>query len=64
MVSWQTFVRLAFDVAEAKGGSFSGIDEGGDFIEGLSVLWNDNKENIKQMTERQARNYLQDRVSP
>jgi len=62
MVSWQTFVRLAFDVAKAKGGTFDGIEEGGDFIEAVSVLWNENKESIKQMTERQARNYLQQRV--
>jgi hypothetical protein len=62
MVSWQTFVRLGFDVAQAKGGKFRGIDEGGDFIEGLSVLWNQNKEQLKQRTERQARNYLEERV--
>jgi hypothetical protein len=63
MVSWQVFVQIGFDVAADKGGSFDGIEEGGDFIEGLSQLWNQNKENIVQMTERQTQNYLEDRVS-
>lgn len=62
MVSWQTFVRLGFRAAEAKGGSFQNIEQGGDFIEGLSVLWNQDKEKLKQMTEKQALNYLNQRV--
>jgi hypothetical protein len=63
MVSWQTFVRLGFEVAENKGAQFSGIEQGGDFIEGLSQVWNADKERLKQMTERQAQNYLDDKVT-
>lgn len=62
MVSYQTFTKLAFDVARSKGGSFSGIDDGGDFVTQIATVWNDDKESLKQMTERQARNYLQERV--
>ena len=62
MVSYQVFTQLAFDVAKAKGASFSGIDEGGDFISQVAAVWQEDKESLKQMTERQARNYLQDRV--
>lgn len=63
MVSWQRFVAIAFDVAKGKGAQFSGIEQGGDFITGLSRLWNDDKDRLKQMTERQVRNYLQDKVT-
>lgn len=63
MVSWQVFVRLSFDVAKRKGATFQGIDDGGDFLEGLSQLWQSDKETLKQMTEKQVRNYLQDRVT-
>ena len=62
MVSYQTFTKLAFDVAKAKGASFTGIDEGGDFISDVAAVWQDDKERLKQMTERQARNYLKERV--
>jgi hypothetical protein len=62
MVSYQTFTQLAFDVAKAKGASFSGIDEGGDFITQVAAVWQQDTEKFRQMTERQARNYLQDRV--
>lgn len=63
MVSWQVFVRLAFDVAKGKGATFDGIDEGGDFLTQLSRLWDNDKERLKQMTERQVQNYLDNRVS-
>lgn len=63
MVSYQTLVRLAFDVAKRKGATFDGIDQGGDFIEDIAKVWEQDKERLKQMTEKQARNYLQDRVS-
>jgi hypothetical protein len=63
MVSWQRFVALAFEVAKGKGAAFDGIEQGGDFLSQLSRLWDGDKERIKQMTERQARNYLDDRVS-
>jgi len=62
MVTWQTFVSLAFSEAKAKGAQFEGIDDGGDFLTQLSSVWDGDKERLKQMTERQARNYLQDRV--
>lgn len=59
MVSYQTFVKLAFDEAKAKGASFQGIDEGGDFMTDVATLWSQEKETYKQLTERQARSRLQ-----
>jgi len=62
MVSWQTLVSIAFDIAEQKGAQFDGIEEGGKFLNDLSAVWQTDKAQIKQMTEQQARNYLQDLV--
>lgn len=62
MVSYQTMIRLGFDVAESKT-TVDGIDEGADLMSGLSTLWNEDKERIKQLTEEQARNYLSDRIT-
>jgi hypothetical protein len=62
MVSWQVFVSVAFDTAKRKGAEFENIDEGGDFLTGLSQLWDRDKERIKQMTKEQARNYRVDKV--
>lgn len=64
MVSWQKFVELAFDEAKRKGGSFDGIDEGGDFMEDVAAVWQQDKQRYKQMTEQQARNAISDMVSP
>lgn len=63
MVSWQSFVGIAFDEAKAQGGSFDGIDEGGDFMEDVAAVWQDDKERYKQMTERQVRNAISDMVT-
>jgi len=63
MVSWQRFVAIAFDEAKAKGASFDGIDDGGDFMEQVATVWQSDKERYKQMTERQARNAISDMVS-
>jgi hypothetical protein len=63
MVSWQTFVSIAFDVAKGKGATFDGIDEGGDFLTQLSEVWNGDRQELKQMTERQAENYLNEIVT-
>jgi hypothetical protein len=60
MVTWQVFVRLAYQVAEQKGAQFGGIESGSDFIEQLAPVWQSDKERIKQMTENQAENYLDD----
>lgn len=62
MVSYQVFTRLAFDVARAKGATFKNIDDGGDFVSQVAAVWQQDKESLKQMTERQARNYLEERV--
>lgn len=62
MVSWQTFVELAFDEAKTKGAQFQGIDDGGDFITDVAEVWQADKEKLKQYTERQARNYISKRV--
>lgn len=64
MVSWQTLVSIAFDIAETKGAEFENIDDGGGFLTDLSVVWNADKQRLKQMTEEQARNYLMDKVEP
>jgi hypothetical protein len=62
MVSWQTFVEIAFDVADDKGAQFTGIKEGGAFMSDLADLWSQEKERYIQMTEQQVRNELQDLV--
>jgi len=62
MVSWQRFVSIGFDVAKGKGAQFEGIDQGGDFVEDLAMVWQDDKERYKQMTERQVRNALEGMV--
>lgn len=59
MVSWQTFVEIAFDVAENKGAEFEGIAEGGAFMSDLGDLWSAEKERYKQMTKKHARDELQ-----
>ncbi len=64
MVSWQTFVEIAFDVAEQKGAQFAGITEGGAFMSDLGEVWTQEKERYKQMTEAQARSELQELVEP
>lgn len=62
MVSWQTMVGLAFDIAERKGAQFENISDGGQFMSELSELWAQDKEQIIQMTESQAESYLIERV--
>lgn len=64
MVSWQTFVEIAFDVADDKGAQFAGITEGGAFMSDLGDLWTEEKERYIQMTKQQVRNELQDLVEP
>jgi len=63
MVSYQTFVKLAFDEAKAKGATFEGIDEGGDFMTDVATVWSQNKEQYKQLTEQQTRTRLKKLVS-
>lgn len=64
MVSWQTLVSIAFDIADMKGAQFENIDDGGGFLEDLAEVWRQDKSRLKQMTEEQARNYLMDKVEP
>lgn len=59
MVSWQTFVEIAFDVAEDKGAQFAGITEGGAFMSDLGDLWSSEKEKYKQLTRQQTRRELE-----
>lgn len=59
MVSWQTLVRIAFEIAEQKGAEFDGIEEGGQFMSDLAAVWSQNKAEYKGYTERQARSELQ-----
>lgn len=62
MVSWQVFVSVAFDTAKGKGAKFENIDDGGDFLSQLSEPWEQDKEQLKQMTRAQVRNYLEDKI--
>jgi hypothetical protein len=62
MVSWQTYVEIAFDVADDKGAQFGGITEGGAFLSDLGDVWQMRKSEIKQMTRDQARRDLEDLV--
>jgi len=55
MVSWQTTVSIAFEIANDKGAQFDGIEDGGEFMSQLSAYWSDNKDSLKQLTESQAR---------
>lgn len=59
MVSYQTFVELAFDVAENRNMRFDGIEDGGQFMSQLGAHWRENKQEIKQMTRAQARSHLE-----
>lgn len=54
MVSYQTFTRLAFRVAEQKGAQFEGIADGGQFISDVADVWQEEKAELRQMTEQQA----------
>ena len=62
MVSWQTFVSIAFDIANTKGGEFDGIEDGSGFLSDLSMVWQQDKEQYKQMTKAQVRDVLDDLV--
>lgn len=64
MVSWQTFVEIAFDVADDKGAQFAGITEGGAFMSDLGDVWSEEKQRYKQMTRQQARRELEQLVEP
>lgn len=64
MVSWQTFVEIAFDVADEKDAQFAGITEGGAFMSDLGDVWSQEKQRYIQMTEQQVRNELDDLVEP
>lgn len=64
MVSWQTFVEIAFDVADEKGAQFAGITEGGAFMSDLGDVWSEEKDRYIQMTESQVRSELRDLVEP
>lgn len=62
MVSWQTMVSIAFDIADSKGAEFENISDGGQFMSDLAQVWSQNKDEVKQMTESQARNYLKEMI--
>lgn len=62
MVSWQSFVAIAFDVAEDKGIEFAGINDGASFMSDLGDLWSQEKQRYKQMTKQQTYNDLEEMV--
>jgi len=64
MVSYQTMVAIAYEVAKAKGATFSGIDDGADFISQLSTVWQQNKAELKQATQQQTADILSEIIRP
>lgn len=64
MVTYQTMIRLAFEVADSKGASFDGIDDSGRFISELAEYWQSNKSQLKQLTEQQTKRQLDRVVEP
>lgn len=62
MVSWQTLVELAFDVADDKGAQFAGISDGGAFLADVAEVWSQDKETWRQYTRKQARRRLEEMV--
>jgi len=60
MVSWQTTVSIAFEIANDKGAQFDGIQDGAEFMTQLSEYWGQNEARLKQLTESQARSDLRD----
>lgn len=63
MVSYQTWVALTFRVARRKGVQYEGIADGADTIEVAAAIWSQNTETIKQWTERQALDWLEEHVA-
>jgi hypothetical protein len=64
MVSYQTMIAIAFDVAKQQGATFDGIDDGGQFIADLADVWQANKQQLKQATEQQTYRILEQIVGP
>jgi len=62
MVSYQAFVKIAFDEAKRKGATFAGIDEGGDFMTDVAAVWNQKKDEYKPLTEQQVRSRLSEMI--
>jgi len=63
MVTYQTLTKLAYEVADQKGASFDGIEDGASFTRQVAALWNRNKDEWKQMTKEQARSRLNEVVT-
>lgn len=60
MVSYTTYIAVAYRVAQdVKRIDFEGIDQSQDFMTQLGQFWNDNKEQLKQLTEEQTARELQ-----
>jgi len=57
-------VAIAYEVAADKGVQFDGITDGGDFISQLSVVWQDNKAELKQATRQQTYQTLERIIQP
>lgn len=62
MVSWQTLVKIAFEIAKQKGAEFEGIEQGGQFMSDLADIWSENKQKYKSYNKQQARNELQEMI--
>jgi len=63
MVSYQTFTSIAFEVAKSKGAQFGGVGDGGTFVSNVvSVLWGQHRDDLKGMTNQQARQFAQNHI--
>lgn len=54
MVSYQEYTAIAFSIAQDKGAEFDSINDGGQFVSELAAYWNENKEELKPLTEQQT----------
>jgi len=62
MVSYQKLTSIGYDVAKQKGAEFAGISSGQEVIGVVSECWNEDTEKLKQMTEQQARQYMEESI--
>jgi len=62
MVSYQKLTSIGYDVAKTKGAEFVGISSGQEVIGVVSECWNEDTEKLKQMTEQQARQYMEESI--
>jgi len=58
MVSYQAFVSLVYD--ETPDGSIESADENSEFMSSIGQYWTNNSEDLKPMTQAQARERIRE----